>query len=118
VDPRLIVAISGAETSFGTAKCRKTPVTSTLNAWNWFWCYANNKCGTDPCVNSKFDSWDSGIKTVTKFMRRNYINKGYTTVPLIRAKYCIDGCDYWSKNVTHFLQEMDGDPNNLSVPLP
>jgi hypothetical protein len=114
IDPRLIVAISGAETSFATAKCHSTPVVETHNAWNWFWCYGSGTCGNDVCGNSPFDSWGSGIKTVSKFMRKNYINKGYDTVPLIRTKYCTAGCDYWVGNVTRFLEEMNGDPNNLT----
>ena len=114
IDPRLIVAISGAETSFATAKCHSTPVVETHNAWNWFWCYASGTCGNDVCGNSPFDSWGSGIKTLSKFLRKNYINKGYNTVPLIRSKYCTAGCDYWVSNVTRFLQEMNGDPNSLT----
>src|SRR6202007_2613961 len=83
IEPRLIVAISGAETQFGTSNCHSTPVVNTRNAWNWFWCYADNTCGNDSCINSPFDTWASGIKTLSKFMRRNYLNKGYTTIPLI-----------------------------------
>lgn len=115
VDPRLIVAITAAETTFATAKCHSTPVVETHNAWNWFWCYGKGTCGDDVCGNSSFDAWGSGIGTVSKFMRKNYINKGYTTVPLIRSKYCTSGCDNWIPNVTHSLEEMNGDPNNLTL---
>jgi hypothetical protein len=116
IEPRLIVAISGAETQFGTSNCHSTPVVNTRNAWNWFWCYADNTCGSDSCINSPFDSWASGIKTLSKFMRRNYLNKGYTTIPLIQSKYCVGpNCGPWGPNVTLFMEEMNGDPNNLAL---
>jgi hypothetical protein len=115
IDPRLIVAISGAETSFASGKCHKTPIIATRNAWNWFWCYGNGSCGTDVCTNSAFDSWDSGIKTVSKYVKRNYVMKGLTDVRKIQTKYCTEGCDYWVKNVDAFMQEMGGDPENLTV---
>jgi len=118
IDPRLIVAISGAETSFATGKCHKTPVVDTRNAWNWFWCYGNNSCGTDVCDNSTFDTWDSGIKTLSKYVKRNYIMKGLTDVRKIQVKYCTEGCDYWVKNVQTFMQQMGGDPENLTVARP
>ena len=118
IDPRLVVAISGAETSFATGKCHKTPVVDTRNAWNWFWCYGNNSCGNDVCDNSAFDTWDSGIKTVSKYVKRNYIMKGLTDVRKIQVKYCTEDCDYWVKNVQTFMQQMGGDPENLTVAQP
>src|SRR5262245_60826532 len=48
VDPRLVVAISGAETTFGKAVCGEH------NAWNWFHCYADGSCGTNACKSSPF----------------------------------------------------------------
>ena len=65
MDARLIVAISAAETSFATGKCHSTPVSTTKNAWNWFYCIGSNSCGTDTCVNSPFDSWERGIYVVS-----------------------------------------------------
>lgn len=118
IDPRLIVAISGAETSFAAGKCRHTPVADTRNAWNWFWCYGKQSCGADPCVNSPFDTWGSGIKTVSKYVERNYVMKGLTDVRKVQTKYCVDGCEYWVKNVDAFMREMGGDPENLSVADP
>ena len=115
IDPRFIVAITAAETSYATAKCHSTPVVNTHNAWNWFCCYSNDSCGSDSCVNSTFDTWGSGIETLSKFMRKNYVNKGYTSVTLIASKYCTSGCENWIPNVTSSLKEMNGDPNNLTL---
>ncbi len=108
VDPRLIIAIAGAESSFGKAIC------GTNNAWNWFWCHADNSCGKDPCGNSPFTSWQRGIQTVTKFIRLSYLNKGRTTIPLIGARYCASGCQNWVPNVTQFYDtELKGDTSDL-----
>jgi hypothetical protein len=115
VDPRLIVAITAAETSYASGKCHSTPVVSTHNAWNWFWCEANDSCGDDVCVHSPFDTWGSGIETVSHFMRSTYLNKGYTNVKLIASKYCTAGCANWVPNVTKSMQEMNGDPENLTL---
>jgi hypothetical protein len=92
VDPRLLVAISGAETSFGARVC------AANNSWNWF------HHGT--CPASPFDSYMRGDEQVTKYLRLGYINKGYNTIPLIRSKYCAEGCEHWIPNVTLFFGEM------------
>ena len=104
VDPRLIVAIAGAESSFGTqwAACPA----SGFNAWSWF--YNGN------CHDSPFSSFADGIQTVTKFMRRSYLNKGRISIPLIEKKYCASGCDSWVPNVTKFYTELGGDTTALT----
>lgn len=100
VDPRLIAAISGIETSFALRTC------ATNNAWNWFW--------EGPCPKSPFDSYASGIKTLSKYLKRNYINKGYNTIALIQTKYCaapvVNGvvCPGWISTVTLFRNQMTG----------
>lgn len=110
VDPRLIVAIAGAESSFGTRIC------ADFNAWNWFWCYGQNTCGANPCGNSPFNSWEEGITSVTRGIRR-YFNRGYTTIPLIGGRYCADGCENWVPNVTRFYRDdLGGDTTNLQFP--
>ena len=100
VDPRLVVAISGAESSFGAHVCTQS------NAWNWFW--------EGPCPKSPFDSWESGIQTVTHFMHKSYLLKGYNTIPLIGAKFCAVGCEHWVPNVTQFFSDLGGDSSNLA----
>lgn len=97
VDPRLIVAIAGAESSFGVNIC--TP----YNAWNWFW--------TGIHCDAPFASWDDGIATVSKFIGI-WISKGYTSIPLIEARYCGSGCQNWIPNVTSFYGNYLG--GNLS----
>lgn len=105
VDPRLIVAIAGAESSFGTVWHACPP--SGYNAWSWFY--------NGTCANSPFPSFAAGIQTVTKFMRISYFNKGYDTIPAIGGKYCASGCQSWVPNVTQFYQnELQGEPNDLS----
>jgi hypothetical protein len=118
IDPRLIVAISGAETSLATGKCHTTPVSSTRNAWNWFYCYGSNSCGEDVCVNSPFNTWQSGICTVSKYVQRNYIMKGFTDVRRIQSKYCTSGCDHWVGNVEAVMRDLGGDPETLTAPAP
>lgn len=104
VDPRLIVAIAGTESSFGTAWAA-CPA-SGFNAWSWF--YNGN------CANSPFSSFAEGIQTVTKFMRRSYLSKGLTTIPLIGARYCASGCSSWVSNTTRFYTDLNGDTSDLT----
>lgn len=92
VDPRLVVAIAGAETTFGRQQC------TANNAWNWF------HRGT--CPASSFASYQEGAEHVTRSLRRSYINRGYDTIELIRYKYCASGCDHWIPLVTAFHGEM------------
>ncbi len=99
IDPRLLVAIAGAESSFGTRIC------TAYNAWNWFysgWC------------SSPFDSWPEGIYSVTRGLRLYYFNQGRTTLSSIRDKYC-PGCTNWLTNVTIFYRdELGGDLSDLT----
>jgi hypothetical protein len=105
VDPRLVTAIAGAETSFGSYTA------STNNAFNWFW---NAGTGSH---NSPFDNWDSGIHTVSHYLHKSYLLKGYNTIPLIGGRYCNVACEHWVPNVTMFYRTLGADPNGpLSYP--
>jgi hypothetical protein len=112
IDPRLIAAIAGAESSFGTV-WQACPANG-YNAWSWFY------GGT--CANSPFSSFADGIQTVTKFMRKSYLNKGYRTIPQIETKYCASGCSNWASNVSMFYTQIPTNPagnlGDLSFPAP
>ncbi len=107
VDPRLLVAIAGAESSFGTITC------GSFNAWGW-------GC---PNRSFQFESWADGIETVTRGLRENYLSEGRTSVALIHAKYAPIGADNdptglnnaWTANVSRFLVELGGDPDNIDL---
>lgn len=61
LDWRLVTAISGVESTFG-----KLIPYNSYNGWGWG-IYGNNVI--------RFSSWDEGIKTVSKSLREDYINK-------------------------------------------
>lgn len=108
VDPRLIVAIAGAESSFGTqwVNCPD----SGLNAWSWFY--------NGTCQDSPFTSFAHGIMTVTKFMRLHYFDTGQTTIQGLTAnpthRYCVTNCASWVGNVTNFYTAQGGDTKDLT----
>lgn len=106
LDPRLVVAVAGAESDFGAQTC------ANFNAWGW-------GCPTRPI---DFDSWADGIDSVAEGLRRYYLDEGRTTVATIHQKYAPVGAandptglnSHWVRNVSKFLVEQGGDPNQLS----
>ncbi len=102
IDPRLLVAIAGTETSFGT----NLGCNTQFNAWSWFW--------SGSCSTSSFSSYREAITSVAKGLRLKYINQGRTTIPQIGQKYCASGCQNWVSNTNTFYEtELGGDPNDL-----
>lgn len=105
VDPRLLVAIAGAESNFGSITC------GPHNAWGW-------ACPNDP---ADFGTWADGIDTVTRGLRNYYLDEGRTSVSLIQQKYCPVGAandptglnSHWTDNVTKFLTELGGNPASV-----
>ncbi len=103
VDPRLVVAIAGAESSFGTqwVNCPQ----SGFNAWSLFF--------NRTCPRSSFDSFAAGIDRVTRQMAI-YFNRNWNTIPIIGSHYCPAGCGSWVGNVTNFYTEQQGDTEDLT----
>lgn len=106
VDPRLIVAIAGQESSFGKnwVNCKATD----FNAWSWFY--------KKTCAASTFTSFAAGGDYVANGLRRLYLNRGLTTIEQISTVYCGKGpdCPPWAANVKSFYVAQGGDPTDLS----
>jgi RHS repeat-associated protein len=107
VDPRLIVALAGAETTFGTDITR-----GQFNAWNWQY--------NGPGNQAPFSSWAAGINAVTRGIGGPLYfgaNPPLTTAPAIYGKYCYGaGCATGLNNLTTFLKQQGADPNSLKFP--
>jgi hypothetical protein len=107
LDPRLLVAIAGAESNFGAITC------APYNAWGW-------GCPNGPY---NFASWADGIDTVAAGLRTNYLSEGRTSVALIHQKYAPVGAandptglnNNWTINVSRFMVELGGDPNDVDL---
>ncbi len=105
IDPRLVVAIAGAESYFGIQTC------APLNAWGW------------GCPNSPFSfrDWAHAIDTITLGIREGYVDDGLTTVGEIHLRYAPPNAENdptdlnyaWPDNVARFLVEQGGDPEDI-----
>jgi hypothetical protein len=103
VDPRLIVAIAGAESAFGQRLCAE------YNAWNWFYRDTSN------CAANAFSSWSEGIERVSKGIGGPlYLGGDAATIEAIARKYTATQKDIWIRNVTRFYhEELGGDLSDL-----
>src|SRR5262245_37140442 len=101
VDPRLGVAISGAESSFGKH------LFAPFNAWGWM---------SDDRYN--WGSWQQGINTVMKGLGSGYVSQGLTTPAAIVKKYAPSSAGndeaVWSGNVSTFLRELGAAPSTTT----
>jgi hypothetical protein len=103
VDPAFLVAITGAETSFGALLYSENGDQCTYNAFNWFY------GATWP--QSDFGSWDEAIARVAEGLSGSlYYGSGLYSVLAIAPRYCPDGTDNWINNVSSFMTQLGGDP--------
>lgn len=104
IDWKLIPAISGVESTFGQA----VPANS-YNGWGWG-VYGDNVI--------RFTSWSDAIKTISKGLRHNYIDKlGSDDVYAIGSVYAASPT--WASRVTYFMQKIDQyDQDHQDVTLP
>lgn len=97
IDPRLLAAIAGAESSFGEHQSG-----------------AKNPFGWGPGID--FPSYQAAIETVAKGLRENYLNQGLKTIVQIGSKYAPAGAgndptnlnSHWTENVSKFYRELGG----------
>ena len=93
IDFRLITAIAQQESNL----CKKIPEDS-FNCWGW---------GIHSRGTLRFDSYESGIETVSKGLKTQYIDKGYTNPNEIMSKYTPLSNGSWADGVNKFLTELN-----------
>jgi hypothetical protein len=105
VDPAFLVAVAGAESSFGLFLYSSAGDEATFNAVNWFY--------TSPWTAADFGSWDEAIAALAAGIAGGlYYGDGLYSVDQIGPRYCPDGTGDWLANVTLFMQRLGGDPGD------
>lgn len=105
IDPRFLVALSGAESQFGA-----NITWGRNNAWNWGW---NQKSRH----NSPFDSWRSGMVSVAKNLRKDTTLYDLSTTSTMYGHYCNGDCTKGSTNLHTFMAELGADESALGFPI-
>ena len=98
VDGRLAIAISGAETQFGTDPKAGQDITTGHNAW-----------GYGP--HRVFPTWRYGIKVVTSDLGLNYIAKGLDTIDKIEERWVGYPAPNWKETVRWVYSHLGGNPD-------
>jgi hypothetical protein len=108
VDPRFLIAIAGAETSFGKLLYSENGDPCDYNAFNWFY--------GPTWPTSDFTSWDEAIARVAEGLAGPlYHGAGLYSVDAIAPTYCPDGTAQWVVNVKTFLIALGGNPDDTRV---
>gem|GEM_PF-711898 len=108
VSPVFLVALAGAESSFGLYLYSENGDQCTYNAFNWFY------GATRP--QSDFSSWDEAIARVAAGIAGElYYGAGLYSVDAIAPRYCPDGTASWIANVKAFMVDLGGDPADTRV---
>jgi cell wall-associated NlpC family hydrolase len=105
IDPRLIVAISGGETSFAT----NGNGPKVHNAW-----------GIGP--GRSYGSWSEGIDATAKLLRQSYVGEGLTSIEAIQRKWAPVGAgndprnlnSNWIRTIGQFYSDLGGNPMNVT----
>lgn len=90
LDWKLVVSISGVESTFGKH------IPGGYNGWGWG-VYGDNAI--------YFKSWREAIFTISKGLRENYVDRGYTEPFAINRIYAAS--PHWGKNVTFFMNDIE-----------
>lgn len=92
-DYRLLPAIAMQESGL----CRVIP-NDSHNCWGW---------GIYGSKVTRFDSYPDAIETVSKGIKKYYIDKGLTTPEQIMAKYTPSSNGSWANGVNTFIQALE-----------
>lgn len=92
IDFRLTTAIAQQESNL----CKIIPPGS-YNCWGW---------GITSVGTLGFNSYQQGIDEVSKGLREDYLNKGYTTIEEIMSKYTPQSNGSWAAGVSQFMEAM------------
>jgi hypothetical protein len=92
LDYRLITAIAMKESGL----CKVIPDNS-FNCWGW---------GIHSRGILKFDSYEEGIEKVSRGLKENYIERGYTTPEEIMKKYANPNSTTWADGVRGYMNQM------------
>ncbi len=90
LDWKLVAAISGVESTFGKF------IPGGFNGWGW------GVYGTQAIF---FKSWTEAIFTVSKGLRENYVNKGYTEPIAMNRIYATSPT--WGSRVVFFMNDLE-----------
>jgi len=93
IDFRFIPAIARQESNL----CKFIPP-DTYNCWGW---------GIHSRGTLGFSSYEEGIKTVTEGLKKDYLDKGYTTPDEIMKKYTPLSDGSWARAVNQFMADME-----------
>lgn len=97
LDWKLVVSISGVESTFGKhIPGGHDPAYTSYNGWGWG-VYGDNSLG--------FKSWREAIFTISEGLRKNYVDRGYTEPYSMNKIYA--SSKSWGKNVTFFMNDLD-----------
>jgi hypothetical protein len=108
IDPAFLVAIAGAETSFGRQLYSQDGDQCTYNAFNWFY--------GPTWPTSDFTSWEEAIARVAAGLGGDlYYDCGLYSVDAIAPKYCPDGTAEWVANVKSFMVALGGNPDDTRL---
>lgn len=92
LDWRLVVSISGLESSFG-----KHQPAGSHNGWGWG--YSNGTV-------KHFDTWDAAIEEISRGLRENYLyDRPYSDPYVIGPKYAASPT--WAIRVTYFMNQLE-----------
>ena len=103
VDPAFLVAVTGAESSFGLYLYSSEGDQATFNAFNWFY--------TERRSDADFGAWEDAIAAVAAGISGGlYYEDGLYSVDQIGPRYCPEGTENWLANVKLFMTALGGDP--------